>query len=285
MTSETSRVDAAVPAYNPLLRAFHRAFARELFKAIEALPLPEGARVLDVPCGDGFYSRCFARRLREGGELVSCDLLMNYLKMARAGVRRIRRRPTLKFVAGDVYNLPFDAGSFDLVWCAQSFISLDEPVRALREMRRVLKPGGAIAVLESDEFHHLLLPWPVELDLTMQQAIRDASRARYGTGSKLAPARKLPRMFAQAGLALSGKTTYPADRCAPFGANVRTFLHLHFERLREFVWDRLDRPTRAAFERFVDPDAEQSIFRQVDADVTCLNTVYLGTPVGRSGTP
>jgi ubiquinone/menaquinone biosynthesis C-methylase UbiE len=103
-------------------------------------------------------------------------------------------------VKADAYRLPFEDGQFDLVWCAQSMISLNDPVAAIREMARVLKPGGRLAVLETDAYHHVLLPWPVGLELAIQKAVRDVCLKRYGSGAKFAQSRKLRSEFAAAGL-------------------------------------------------------------------------------------
>ena len=54
------------------------------------------------------------------------------------------------------------------------------------------RPHGVVAVLESDALHHLLLPWPIELEVAVQQALEEASLARYGNRGRLSPARQVP---------------------------------------------------------------------------------------------
>jgi hypothetical protein len=78
-------------------------------------------------------------------------------------------------------------------------------VRALRELGRVVRPGGQVAVLETDEYHHVLLPWPVGLELAVQRAVREESRVRYGTGNKFAQSRRLRAGFLEAGLTPTGR--------------------------------------------------------------------------------
>ena len=87
----------------------------------------------------------------------------------------------VRFVQGDFRRLPSDDDRFDLVWCAQSLYSLPDPLEALQKMRQKTKPGGFVAVIENDEFHHVLLPWPIEIELALCQAA-----ARCHTSSALA---------------------------------------------------------------------------------------------------
>src|SRR5205823_11043628 len=119
---------AKLPDYNPLLEAFHAAFAKELHQIVAELPLAPESNVLDVPCGDGFYAAALARRLGPAGALTAADCSDAYLARARASVARAAPEAPVTFVRADAYALPFEDESFDLVWCAQSLISLDDPV-------------------------------------------------------------------------------------------------------------------------------------------------------------
>jgi ubiquinone/menaquinone biosynthesis C-methylase UbiE len=257
---------------DPTLMAYQRAFRTELEAAVRSYDLPDGARVLDSPCGDGFYTDLFARHLRTG-TLVAADLSPECLDRARSAVRPASPRLSVEFTRADAYRLPFDDDSFDLVWCAQSFITLDDPVRALRELARVARPGGRVAVLETDEYHHVLLPWPVGLELAVQRAVRAESRARYGTGGKFAQARGLRAEFLEAGLRPTGKRTVVADRVGPFGPAEREFLTRHLAYLREFVRMELTPREMAELEQATDPDNPDSLLNRPDAELTCLATV------------
>jgi ubiquinone/menaquinone biosynthesis C-methylase UbiE len=104
--------------------------------------------VLDVGCGPGTISADLARFVAPGS-VVGIDLSKEVIELAcrsiegSLGVR-------VSFQVGDVYDLQFDGSSFDVVYAHQVLQHLSDPIRALREMRRVLKPGGLVAVRDAD---------------------------------------------------------------------------------------------------------------------------------------
>ena len=267
-----------LPDYAATLGAFHVAFRRELRRAVRAVPLPPGAAVLDVPCGDGFYTTLLARRLHPFGKVTAADLSDAYLATARAAVASGKQTAAVDFVKADAYRLPFDDASFDLVWCAQSFISLDDPAAALTEMRRVVRPDGRIAVLEDDDFHRVVVNWPVGLEVEVHRAAAEASRERYGSRAALSPARRMRQFFLDTGLTPRGKKTIAADRQAPFDPAARRFLKLHLRDTRDFLAGHLSAESRAALDRAVDPADPESLLNRPDAAMTCLTTLFVAAP-------
>lgn len=266
-----------LPGYSATLAAFHRAFRPLLRRAVRAVPLPAGGRVLDVPCGDGFYTALLARELYPFGQVVAVDLSDGYLEVARRAVGRHRQVADVAFVQADAYRLPFADDTFHLVWCAQSLISLPDPVGALKEMWRVVRPGGGVAVLEDDEYHRVVANWPVSLELELQRAVADATRAEYGSRVGLSPARRMRGFLRAAGLRPRWRRTFAADRPAPFAEPVRDYLERHFRDTREYVKGYLSADGLVAFDRATDPADGESLFRRPDAEVTCLTSLFYAT--------
>lgn len=264
-----------LPAYARTQAAFHQAFRRELRRAVRAVPLTPGAAVLDAPCGDGFYTALFARRLHPFGKVTAADKSANYLSAARRVVAGASPASAVEFVRADAYALPFPDGSFDVAWCAQSFISLGDPVRALTELRRVVRPGGRVAVLEDDALYRLQLNWPTGLEVDIQRATADASRVRYGSQSALSPGRQMRRWLLDTGLTPTGKKTITADRQAPFGPAVRRFLRLHLRDARTLLAGHLAPDRLAAFDRAADPARPDSLFNRPDAVLTAVTTLFV----------
>jgi SAM-dependent methyltransferase len=222
----------------------------------------------------GRFSK-MAERIGPGERLTAVDASDAYLRSAREAVAG--NREPVEVRKADAYNLAFADATFDLVWCAQSLISLD-PARAAREMRRVVKRDGVVAILEVDEFHRVLLPWPVELEAAMPLAVQAATVRRYGEGGRTSPARRLRGVLREAGFRSVRRVTYPFDRAAPFDRPTTAFLARHFEYLRSFVYPHLPAALRATFDRITDPEADGSLYRLPDAELVSINAVYLSRP-------
>ena len=104
------------------------------------------AEVLDLGCGPGTITLGLARR---AGRVVGLDVAAKMVDQARelAAGSEVHN---VSFEVGSAYELPFGDGSFDVVYAHQVMQHLADPVRALREARRVLRPGGLVAVRDSD---------------------------------------------------------------------------------------------------------------------------------------
>jgi len=110
--------------------------------------LAPGQRVLDVGCGPGTITLDLAR-LVSPGEVVGIDPAADVVEAAGAAAAE-QGVGNATFAVGDVYALEADDGAFDVVHAHQVLQHLSDPVAALVEMRRVLAPGGVLAVRDSD---------------------------------------------------------------------------------------------------------------------------------------
>jgi len=149
MEDKVDTSDLPADSYPPLILTGERTlpgvreenywFQRHLVAYRYLLPLAAGKRVLDLGSGEGYGVDLLASRAREA---VGVDLAPEAVYHAR----RTYRRPNLSFLYGDIYSLPLEDRSFDLVCSLQVIEHLHEPERFMREARRLLKPGGTCAV-------------------------------------------------------------------------------------------------------------------------------------------
>lgn len=111
---------------------------------LRLLDIHPGDVVLDVACGPGNTTRTLVDRVGADGLAIGVDSSSTMLAQA---VRETPEGSPVSYVRADAVDLPFAAGTFDAVSCYGALYLIDDPVGALREMIRVLRPGGRIAVL------------------------------------------------------------------------------------------------------------------------------------------
>lgn len=109
------------------------------YQTVRAIAPQKGERILDVAAGTGTSAAAIAR---SGAEVVALDFSEGMIEVGR------KRHPKIEFVHGDAMALPFAANSFDAVTISFGLRNIKNPHKALKEMLRVLKPGGRVVVCE-----------------------------------------------------------------------------------------------------------------------------------------
>ena len=132
--------------------------------------LRSGMSLIDCGCGPGTITVGLAE-LVAPGQVVGIDIEGNQIDLARdhtltRGVANVR------FEVANIYELPFADHSFDAAYAHTVLQHLTDPVKALKEMRRVLKPGGVIGVREEDTGGVLFSPSTPTLDESMELYVR-----------------------------------------------------------------------------------------------------------------
>lgn len=114
---------------------------------IDALGLRAGERVLDVGSGPGFLAAEIAAAVGDAGAVVGVDISDAMVTIA---ARRCAALPNVHVEVGDALDLRFEDDAFDVVVSTQVLEYVSEPVRALAQMYRVVRPGGRIGILATD---------------------------------------------------------------------------------------------------------------------------------------
>jgi ubiquinone/menaquinone biosynthesis C-methylase UbiE len=125
---------------------FHGGQRPATIRLAELLGLTGGERVLDVGSGLGGPSRFLAWRY--GVRVNGIDLTAEFVHVAEMLTRRTGLVGKVDYRQGDALDLPFDEASFDVAWSQNAAMNIADRGRLYREMRRVLKPGGKLALQE-----------------------------------------------------------------------------------------------------------------------------------------
>lgn len=116
-------------------------------RTIEALALRAGERVLDAGCGPGLLAEQMAIAVGGKGQVVGVDYSQDMLDLAN---QRCSKLDNVQLQQGSVEALEFEDNSFDVVTCTQTLLYVKNVDLAIDEIQRVLKPGGRVAILETD---------------------------------------------------------------------------------------------------------------------------------------
>jgi ubiquinone/menaquinone biosynthesis C-methylase UbiE len=148
--------------------------------------LAVGATLLDVGCGPGTITADLAQVVGPTGRVTALERTAEALDLARAEVAR-RGTANVDFAVGNVQALDLPDASFDVVHAHQVLQHVDDPVLALREMRRVCRPGGLVAARDSD--YGAFTWWPLlpELDrwLDLYRRLARSNAAEPDAGRRL----------------------------------------------------------------------------------------------------
>jgi demethylmenaquinone methyltransferase / 2-methoxy-6-polyprenyl-1,4-benzoquinol methylase len=142
--------DRIAPVYDAMNRLMTAGLDRRWRRETAAAVVEPGDRVLDVCCGTGDLALAAAQA---GAEVTGLDFSEPMLDRARA------KAPELEWVSGDALALPFANGLFDAVTIGFGLRNLANVERGLEEMRRVLRPGGRVAILEITRPRGVLAPF------------------------------------------------------------------------------------------------------------------------------
>lgn len=176
-------------------------------KFADHLSIHPGLRILDVACGTGVLARQVALKSSPGGYTAGLDANLGMLTVAE------RLAPRIEWRQGMAESLPFPDQSFDLVVSQFGLMFFNDRPRALREMLRVLIPGGQLAVLVWNDIENIPA-YAIELELLERLAGRqaaDALRAPFLLGDKA----ELRSLFKGAGVRSVDIHTYKSTAHFP----------------------------------------------------------------------
>jgi SAM-dependent methyltransferase len=194
------------------LIVLHRIYSPAGREALLGAGLTEGMKVADFGCGPGAMSRMLARMVGASGSVTGVDLHAPQLEQARR-LCAIDGLANTTFVSADACATGLDKDQFDLVYCRFLLLHLTDPAACLREMWRVLKPGGMLVVEDGDLATACSVP-PTALD-----AFADLfSRLGPLRGVDYSIENRLCHLVADAGFSITNlKMHQPAERAGASG--------------------------------------------------------------------
>ena len=189
------KTDAYTPGYSAPMLQFMAQRTAETHAGFFLPFIRPGWRLLDAGCGPGTITLGLAERVSPG-QVVGLDAEDSQFEKARAVVER--NGCNVAFCKSSVYQLPFEDGEFDAVFSHAVLEHLSDPVAALGEFRRVLKPGGVIG-LRAGDLGGMLIDAPSE---GPAQAFASYIELQKREDKDPNVGRKLGRLMRQAGFSV-----------------------------------------------------------------------------------
>jgi ubiquinone/menaquinone biosynthesis C-methylase UbiE len=247
------------------------------------LAIPPGSAVLDVGCGAGGMSVLLAEAVGPGGAVTAVDPTPESLETVRrlAAERGVAGRMTAQEASLD--ELPFPDASFDLVWCSRVVHGRPDQLLAARELRRVLKPGGRLALREGG-LQPRFLPQDTGLTEPGLEERLAALQLRWFAGWRATMPDAVPYPFGWAQLLRDAgfrdvrMRSFLLERLPPLegelGEYVVAQLRGWLEREQIAAW--LTPEDRDALKRLTDPDGPDYALRRPDLHALAASSVYVG---------
>ena len=252
---------------NPLIEPTIRA-------AIQALHLPLASNGLDAGCGIGLQTLQLAEAVGPTGHVTGLDLSSELLGYAREMVGKAGLSQRISFEEGDVRELPFDNESFNWAWSANcvGYAPL-ELLPLLKELARVVKPGGSVAILAWSS--QTLLPgYPI---LEARLNATSAGIAPFTKGKK-AELHFLSGLgwFREAGLENIAAHTFTGQAYAPLSDDLRRALIALLEMRWPGVEPELGPEDRAEVQRLCLPSSPDFILNRSDYYAFFTYSMFVG---------
>jgi len=233
-----SPVDTGPHASLERMNRFQEPEARRI---IGDLGLAPGSQGLDVGCGVGLYTLWLAEAIGKGGRVIGIEPELEKVEAARKLVSGRVDQGRLEFKQGDGTAIPLPDRSVDWVWCGDVLHHIVETEKALREFRRVIRPGGQIIVKESQVLSAMFLPGHPELERRIQLAEIRRTLDEGGGRSFQERRQTTPASLRAVGLTDLTMRSYMLERRAPLAPADHDYIqHTVFsrnwgDRLRELL--------------------------------------------------
>ena len=256
---------ADLPDYARRLQLQHAAFKKDYAACLtEFLADVDRTKVADIACGDGGFTRLLARA---GGvrEAVGFDNDDDYLRAARSMSRRSDTEPRYdRLNATDPAGVGDARDAFDVVFCADSFQSIDDHDALVQTMIAMTRPGGRVWVTETDNAHDVIVSIPVEVDVRLRRLeLQNMSEEKF---DGYAFPRKAIGLFRARGLSDVHVHTTSLTRTGPIDDATRAWLDHHMADRIDVLRLSNDDPVR----RHAHPDGDRYFAKDEDALVTYL---------------
>lgn len=263
---------------------FHVDQHTEMLDWLETRP---GSAVLDAGCGTGGMTALLAQRVGPAGRVEAIDISDPCLAATSEIVESSGCASWTSIRRGDVQRLDFPDAQFDLVWCSRVVHGEPDQLAVVRELRRVLRPGGRLVLREGGQGLSFL-PYDIGIgEPGLEWRLQAAQYAFFGRmRSGLPESVRYPggwlAMLEEAGFGEVVARTFLLERAGPPSPDALAVVisRLNGMHKREHLRQELDESDIATLEMLCDESAPSYIGNRTDLHLTSSSSLYVGVRNG-----
>lgn len=251
------------------------------------LQLASGSRVLDAGCGGGGATRLLAQAVGSDGEVIGLDANPQLIEANRHQEQEAGVAGQIHFQEGDMLHLPFADDTFDLVWSSRVVHGLGDQVAGVRELARVVRPGGRVMLREGGLSPRIL---PVDVSLgepglerRMEAAhVQHFASWRAGLSNGVAYPYGWSHMLREVGLHSVQPRSFLYEFASPLEASQKDYLEawlntwLNGMRNETELTRLLTARDTSTLEQLLDPTGSHYVFARDDLHGLVVETIYVG---------
>ena len=265
--------DDELPDYADGLDALHECADQEFRDILRSFPIADERTLVDVACGDGYFSRLISDLFPELRILAS-DTCKAYRELAIERNVASGFSSKIEVIDLDATAMDFRRESIDVFFCGYSFQSISDHDAVLTEISAALKPNGLLILLETDGIHNLILPIASQLELKIRTAELEGNQ-RSGNEQGWAFGRECPRILARNGFKLASLQTFVIDRMAPFSEATKAWLTYEFNMIADAVAKAGSTELLGHLKDSFSDQTENSILNQTQSRVTAIHSCFI----------
>lgn len=254
-------------------------------KIVDWLPLGTGGAALDAGCGTAGFAELLAEKVGDAGTIDAADTSAHLLEHNRARLANDKIGLRIRFHESAIQDLPFSDGSFDLVWSSRAVHHLADQLAGLRELARVLKPGGTLAIREGGIPARFMPDMMTLIGTGLNERLSEAGK-KWMAGHVHHPGSDghtpypfgWTQLLRDAGLTHVSVRTFIHEFMPPFSEEQQAHMLNELTQWAEHG-DRgefLSETDRSALSRLIDPDDSEYVFNRPDLHYVEGITVYTG---------
>jgi SAM-dependent methyltransferase len=269
--------------YVERLRQFDRVLESMHREMVGWLNITPGSRVLDAGCGGGGVTKLLAEAVGDGGQVTALDIEAALLENVEELLADMPYAGGVSYEQASIDTLPFPDAAFDLVWCSRVIHHMPDQLAAVREIRRVLKPGGRFAMRE-DGFLMQLLPFDIGLGQPGLDERINAARAWEFARVRPSISDAVPypfgwtQLLTDAGFPHGTVRSFVFEALPPFDDDLGKFVVRHWGRPLEEAETRarLSPEDQQVLEQLVDAHSPHFLLKRPDLHFVKVSTVHVG---------